>query len=201
MCDNSIFDWSALPNELKRIIFAYNRINQRVIVGNELKYLRKLRTKNIYDRVIDEINRIYNTNNNWLHIIGVSDYMDTSRQSSKKIVFKKICDMILFAYTYGSYYTSGKTWQPIGNKFVKQAFDDIDNICYNCHINKRYDSIHHDIQWFNLSKYVCETTTLNLCTDCSKDIERGECSFYHRHKDIPQARTIDEVIFKLNIYI
>ena len=49
------FHWSLLPNEIKKIIFNYNRISQQVQIKLELQDLKKMKGKKNHNKMLIEL--------------------------------------------------------------------------------------------------------------------------------------------------
>jgi hypothetical protein len=141
-----MFDWSALPADIKRIIFYFCKLDQQCQTRLELKKIRKWMLKTKFDEVLNELKVLQN-----------------KKRNKNKLKYINRENKLFFSDTHNHNYYS-----QIGINLKHNDMNyRINNFCYLC--QKNSNVVHSnpvDFEWFNLKKRKIIKNTLYICYNC-----------------------------------
>ena len=145
-----IFNWSLLPNEIKRIIFNYCKLDYSLKIKNELKNLVKYQKIKKLSYIIDELN-----------------YTSFNKQIR---IYKLIHNTMI---SYEKRHWGNEYWDELLNEDIQvlgEYNDDtyiLDNICYICKKNNN-NICNHKIyfNWYNKIKKKKLKSNIYICDNC-----------------------------------
>jgi hypothetical protein len=150
-----MFNWSQLPNELKRIIFKYIKLDKKYQIQLELKEIVNLNFKRSYKNVLDEL---INS-----HIVNI-------------LYNKKFGILFYKSYLENSNY-SITNQTPVGIDFKYcEMISNINNFCYHCKKNSGDILIENvKFKWFNMRDNKYKFNDLNICNYCINIFDLNCC--------------------------
>ena len=132
-----MFDWSALPADIKRIIFNFCKLDQQCQTRLELKKIRNWWLKTKFDEVLHEVKFLQN------------------KRNKIKYIYRE--NKLFLSDLHNDY----------GNNFKhNKMINRINNFCYLCQKNSNVHSNPVDFEWFNLKKIKIIKNTLYICYNC-----------------------------------
>ena len=170
----TMFNWSQLPNELKRIIFNYIKLDRKYQIQLELKCIVNLNFRRSYKEVLNELINSHMVNIRYNKIDGIlfyKSYLDDSN--------------------YNIYNITNQT--PVGVDFKYcEMISNINNFCYHCKKNSRDILIENiKFKWFNMRDNKYKLNDLNICSDCINVFDLNCCRE-------TTGYTIDDAIVNMN---
>ena len=168
-----MFDWSALPKDIKRIIFNFVKIENSVCIKKELEILKRNRYQLRFDGVLDELRdskslyRVYKIHSN-------------SEVFSRSFLKNK----------FGQYINYEKK-KKIG--CIQSRYNHLDTLCYHCKNSSHAYCypIRKIVKWRKVNCDKVVTSEIYLCIECYDILDiLPDC--------ILKGKTLDHSIY--NIY-
>ena len=175
-----LFDWSSLPDEIKRIIFNYCKLDRKLQIKSELLKLKLSQKYKNMDSVINELEKI-----------GFYQNQIRYTQNNGILLYTELCNTIRQSNTIST--ISGII---VGVDIDKnKIISNINNFCYNCKKNSSDLLLEpYEFVWYNPSKVVYKNNynKIYVCYKCYFIIELldGLCN-------MPQGTTIDNIIYDI----
>ena len=163
-----MFDWSSIPNEIKRIIFNYCKLDRKLQIKSELLKLKLSKKKQNFNSVIKEL--------------SVFDFSQKIKYTNNNGILMYSCNNILYDDD-----------RIVGMDINKnKIISNIDNFCYNCKKNSTELLLEpYEFVWYNptTNGYKNNYNKIYVCYNCYFIIELldGLCN-------MPQGTTIDNII-------
>ena len=172
-----MFDWSSIPDEIKRIIFNYCKLDRKLQIKSELiklkSQLRLSKKKQKFDSFVKELknfdfdkNQIRYTNNNGILIYSCNN----------NVLYNDSIDSIV----------------GMDININKKMLSNIDNFCYNCKKNSTELLLEpYEFVWYNptTNGYKNNYNKIYVCYSCYFIVELLDSLC-----NMPQGTTIDNII-------
>ena len=165
-----MFNWSLLPNEIKRIIFNYTKLDRKYQIQLELKEINKLKFIRGYKEVLYELINSNMVNIRYNTIYGILFFTSYLENSEYRIINKT----------------------PVGVDFEYcEMISNINNFCYYCKKNSGDILEHLEFKWFNMRDNKLKINDLTICSCCISIFDFNHCSE-------TKGYTIDDAIVNMN---